>query len=183
MFTLSISFPWTAKSEREYKYRNNVFALFKNSYSSPLHCYSLFHFSSLTLQARKVNYIIISSIVTEKSSKIKFNLLIHWFRCRGSAVNYLISITSHQGCLDACNRDDRCSYYSHLRSVASHPDHNTCYLFTSENCDMEDLMLDECRCRYSQWRTGRRTTFSHKYNNLLSGDSDVILSYIRNYPF
>ena len=148
---------------------NNVFS--HSNIFVPLHFFDMCPFPSLTLKARKVKYKIASIVWTKSLS---------WFRCQGSAVNYLISISSHQGCLDACNRDDRCSYYSHLSSDDSHPDHNTCYLFTSEECDMEKLLLDECRCRYSQWRTGKRTTtFSQTYNNLVSGDSDMILSYLK----
>ena len=70
---------------------------------------------------------------------------ISYRRCGGIATNFLVSISSHQDCLDACNRDDRCCHYSHHKGEASHPDHNTCYLFSSGDCDMEDLRL-ECVC-------------------------------------
>ena len=80
-------------------------------------------------------------------------------RCGGIATNFLVSISSHQDCLDACNRDDRCCDYSHHKGEAAHPDHNTCYLFSSGECDMEDLMIDVNK---RQWRTGKRTTVSRQ---------------------
>ena len=105
-------------------------------------------------------------------------------RCRGVAANYLVSIYSQQGCLDACNRDERCGHYSYHKSEASHPDHNNCYIFSSEECDMDNLMYDD----NTQWRTGSRTAVSHNHNyrvNIswqnLSGDSDIILSFPRKF--
>ena len=106
-------------------------------------------------------------------------------RCRGVAANYLVSVHSHLGCLEACNRDDRCAHYSYHKSEASHPDHNNCYIFSSGECDMEDLMYSGD----THWRTGSRTaSVSHNHNYLvniswqqLSGDSDIILSFPRKF--
>ena len=75
-------------------------------------------------------------------------------RCRGSAFNYLISVSSLQGCVDACNSDGRCCHYSYLKSTASHPDNENCYLYTTGECDLEDLRQDDCH----HWRSGLRTT-------------------------
>ena len=80
-------------------------------------------------------------------------------RCGGEAVNYLVSVSSHRDCLDACNNDERCCYYSHHRSDESHPDHDNCYLYSATECDTEDLIYSEPG---SDWRTGdrSRTEFS-----------------------
>ena len=85
---------------------------------------------------------------------IYFKVLVFDFRCRGSAINYLVSIYSHRSCLDACNRDDRCDRYSYFGSDVTHPDQDTCYLFSSSQCDMEDLMFDDGD---TLWRTGNMT--------------------------
>ena len=79
-------------------------------------------------------------------------------RCRGSAVNYLISVPSIQNCLDACNYDERCCHYSHHRSHASHPDHHNCFLFSAEECDVTDLMYSA----HGHWVTGDRTRASSR---------------------
>ena len=94
------------------------------------------------------------------------------------AVNFLVSVSKVSGCQEACNNDQRCCHYSYHRSEASHPDHQACYLFSSGVCDTEHLMYTE----RPQWRTGTRTTLSPRCDliSFISGESDLILSYIRN---
>ena len=75
-------------------------------------------------------------------------------RCRGEAVNYLVSVSSLRDCLDACNNDERCCHYSHHQSDESHPDHNNCYLYSAMECDTEDLIYSE---PWSGWLTGDRS--------------------------
>ena len=52
--------------------------------------------------------------------------------------------------------DERCCHYSYHRSGPSHPDHNHCFLFTLNECDVNNLVYDGS----SHWRTGERTLFS-----------------------
>ena len=75
-------------------------------------------------------------------------------RCRGGALNYLVSVSSLQGCVEACDNDKRCHHYSHHMSDASHPYHEHCLLFSSGNCDLNDLMYSGPQ---SHWISGRRT--------------------------
>ena len=77
-------------------------------------------------------------------------------RCRGEAVNYLVSVpmSSLGDCRDACNNDERCCYYSHHKSDASHPDHDNCFIYSAMECDIEDLMDSD---PWSGWLTGDRT--------------------------
>ncbi len=74
-------------------------------------------------------------------------------RCRGEAVNYHVSVSHLRDCVEACDKDERCCYYSLHRSVASHPDHNHCLLFRAEECDVTDLMYSGS----GHWVTGHRT--------------------------
>ena len=74
-------------------------------------------------------------------------------RCRGQAVNYHVSVTNLRDCVEACDKDERCCYYSLHQSVASHPDHNHCLLFRAEECDVADLMYSA----NGHWVTGHRT--------------------------
>ena len=100
-------------------------------------------------------------------------------RCRGLAINYLVSVISHRSCLDACNRDDRCCSYSYHGFEIDHPDHNSCYLFSARECDTEDLMFEDI---HTQWRTGNRTTVLHNchpYENSI-GPELSLLSFPRN---
>lgn len=93
------------------------------------------------------------------------------------AINYLVSVSSISECQEACDNDKRCCHYSYHRPEASHPDHQTCYLFSSGVCDSE-LVYTE----WPQWRTGTRTIFSPRCDliSFISGESDLILSYIQN---
>ena len=77
-------------------------------------------------------------------------------RCRGSAVNYLVSVSSLRECVEACDKDERCCHYSHHKSVASHQDHEHCLLFGAEACDVSDLMYTSS----GHWITGLRTQAS-----------------------
>ena len=77
-------------------------------------------------------------------------------RCRGGAINYLVSVSSLQSCVEACDNDDRCCHYSHHKSgEASHPVQDLCLLFSANECNIEDLVLHGSR---SSWVTGDRTT-------------------------
>ena len=78
-------------------------------------------------------------------------------RCRGGAVNYLVSVSSLRGCVEACDRDERCCHYSYHRSEPSHPDHTHCFLYSSEACDINNLMYSGSR---SHWVSGLRTAAS-----------------------
>ena len=70
------------------------------------------------------------------------------------------------------------------RSRSSHPDHNNCYLYSSRGCGMDNLM-ENMDNMDSHWRTGGRSTVSHKCHQFLvnmlwprmSGESDLILNY------
>ena len=104
-------------------------------------------------------------------------------RCRGRAVNYLVSVPSLQSCLDACNDDERCCHYSHHRSDASHPWHDHCLLFSAEECDVTDLMYSA----HGHWVTGGRTRASSRCPHmevhmvlLRGGGEDDILSIAGN---
>ena len=90
------------------------------------------------------------------------------------AINFLVSVSSLSECQEACDNDQRCCHYSYHRSEASHPDHQTCYLFGV--CDQ--LVYTE----WPAWTTGTRTTISPRCDlfSFISGESDLILSYIRN---
>ena len=79
-------------------------------------------------------------------------------RCRGRAVNYLVSVPSLQGCVEACDHDERCCHYSHHKSVVSHPYHDHCLLFSAEDCDVTDLMYSDVL--RSHWVSGSRTKAS-----------------------
>jgi len=80
-------------------------------------------------------------------------------RCGGTATNYLATISSHKGCLDACNRDERCCHYSYHTSDATNPDQDVCYLFYYGLCK---IMIDGSK----HWRTGKRTTVSRKCKHM-----------------
>ena len=102
---------------------------------------------------------------------IYFKVLVFDFRCRGSAINYLVSVYSHRSCLDACNRDDRCDRYSYHGSDVTHPDQDTCYLFSSSQYDMEDLMFND---GHTLWRTGNMTSQREDKKSFVGPASNVI---------
>ena len=80
-------------------------------------------------------------------------------RCRGGALNYLVSVSSLQGCVEACDNDKRCCYCSYHKSHASHPNHEVCLLFSAGQCDLEDLMDSEAQ---SQWVSDSRNLGSSR---------------------
>ena len=79
-------------------------------------------------------------------------------RCRGRAVNYLVSVPSLRGCVEACDDDERCCHYSHHKSEVSHPYHDHCLLYSAEDCDVTDLMYSDVL--RSHWVSGSRTKTS-----------------------
>lgn len=80
-------------------------------------------------------------------------------RCTGRAINYLISIPNLQDCLEACDNDERCCYFSHHKSDDRHPYHNHCLLFSAGHCDLEDLIYSGAQ---SHWFSGSRTLASSR---------------------
>ena len=99
-------------------------------------------------------------------------------RCRGGAINYLVSVSSLQSCVEACDNDERCCHYSHhMSGEASHPIQDLCLLFSANECNIEDLVLRGPR---SKWVTGDRTTASsrcpHFGDHKVHMTSDDILS-------
>ena len=71
-------------------------------------------------------------------------------RCAGRAVNYLVSIPSLRECHKACETDERCCHYSyHSSEEGGHH----CFLYSQEQCDINNLLDDEA---HSHWRTGWR---------------------------
>ena len=86
----------------------------------------------------------------------------------------LISVTRMPGVVTTATDDDddddddlnaRCCHYSYHRSRASHPDHNTCFLFTLTECDLENLM-STVTPSHRHWRSGQRTSLSHWCHHL-----------------
>ena len=88
----------------------------------------------------------------------------------GEAINYMVSVPSLRGCHDACEADQRCCHYSYHTSQASHPAHDSCLLYSSEECDVTNLMLDD---HDSHWKTGwmgrcHRQTYSRRPRSCLT---------------
>ena len=71
-------------------------------------------------------------------------------RCAGRAVNYLVSIPSLRECHKACETDERCCHYSYHNSEEGG---HHCFLYSQEQCDINNLLDDEA---HSHWRTGWR---------------------------
>ena len=74
-------------------------------------------------------------------------------RCAGTAVNYFRSVPSFRDCHKACENDERCCHYSYHGSDEGHHHHQHCFLYSSDECDINSLMISG---HQDHWRTGWR---------------------------